>query len=81
MLFRSKAAELAILRGDYRRAALIYGRLLRDYRAAANVLSRGGLHRDAAILLLTRLDDPRGAARAFEAGQASPRASRTLVIP
>ncbi|MGE5754670.1 MAG: tetratricopeptide repeat protein, partial [Planctomycetaceae bacterium] len=62
-----KAAERAIGHGDYRRAAFIYGRLLRDYRMAAHALLRGGLHHDAAVLLLAKLDDRRGAARAFEA--------------
>ena len=62
-----KAAEEALRRGDFRRAASIYGKLLRDFRAAANALMRGGLHHDAAVLLLAKLDDRRGAARAFEA--------------
>ncbi len=61
-----KAAEEAIRRGDYRRAAAIYGKLLRDYRAAAQALIRGGLHHDAAVLMLAKLDDRKGAARAFE---------------
>ncbi len=30
--------------GDYRQATFIYGKLLRDFRLAADVLSRGGLH-------------------------------------
>jgi len=62
-----KAAEAAARRGDYRRAAFIYGKLLADYRAAANVLYQGGLYRDAAILYLKRLDDRPAAARAFDA--------------
>ena len=62
-----KAAEEALRRGDFRRAASIYGKLLRDFRAAANALMRGGLHHDAAVLLLAKLDDRRGAALAFEA--------------
>ena len=62
-----KAADEALRRGDFRRAASIYGKLLRDFRAAANALMRGGLHHDAAVLLLAKLDDRRGAARAFEA--------------
>lgn len=62
-----KAAEEAVRRGDYRRAAAIYGKLLRDYRAAAITLSRGGLHHDAAIIYLVKLDDVAAAARAFEA--------------
>ena len=61
-----KAAEEAMRKGDYRRAAAIYGKLLRDYRAAAQALLRGGLDHDAAVLLLAKLDDRRGAARAFE---------------
>jgi tetratricopeptide (TPR) repeat protein len=61
-----KAAAQAIHAGDFRRAAFIYGKLLRDFRAAVNALQRGGLHHDAAVLLLARLGDPRGAARAFE---------------
>ena len=35
--------------------------------AAAHALLRGGLHHDAAVLFLAKLDDRRGAARAFEA--------------
>jgi tetratricopeptide (TPR) repeat protein len=62
-----KAAELATQRGDYRRAAFIYGRLLHDWRLAAAVLERGGLHHDAAILYLEKLADQLAAARAFEA--------------
>ncbi len=62
-----KAAEAATARGDYRRAAFIYGKLLRSYQLAAAVLSRGGLHHDAAILYLEKLDDLLMAARAFAA--------------
>jgi tetratricopeptide (TPR) repeat protein len=62
-----KAAEAATARGDYRRAAFIYGRLLHDYRLAADVLARGGHHHEAAILYLEKLIDTRAAALAFEA--------------
>ena len=62
-----KAAVQAALRGDYRRAAYIYGKLLRDFRMAANTLAQGGLHHDAAVLYLTKLQDTYAAARAFEA--------------
>jgi tetratricopeptide (TPR) repeat protein len=62
-----QAAERAAQRGDYRRAAFIYGKLLRDYRLAANTLMQGGLHHDAAILYLHKLGDELAAARAFEA--------------
>jgi tetratricopeptide (TPR) repeat protein len=62
-----KAAEEAAARGDWRRAAFIYGKLLHDYRLAAAVLERGGLHHDAAVIYLELLSDTLGAARAFEA--------------
>jgi tetratricopeptide (TPR) repeat protein len=62
-----KAAEDAVKRGDFRRAAFIYGKLLRDYRMAAHVLMQGGLHHDAAVLYLDKLGDVLAAARAFEA--------------
>ena len=63
-----KAAAQAAARGDHRRAAYIYAKLLGDVRAAANVLQQGGLFHDAAILFLRVLKDPRAAAAAFEAG-------------
>jgi len=61
-----KAADDAARRGDYRRAAFIYGKLLQDYRRAADVLFQGGLYQDAALLYLKKLDDRAAAARAFE---------------
>jgi tetratricopeptide (TPR) repeat protein len=62
----TRAAEAATARGDYRRAAFIYGKLLGDYRLAAGVLERGGLHHDAGVLYLERVGDALAAARAFE---------------
>lgn len=62
-----KQAEAATRRGDYRRAAFIYGRLLGDYRLAAASLAQGGLHRDAALIYLKKLEDHLAAAREFEA--------------
>ncbi len=62
-----KAAQAATARGDFRRAAFIYGKLLRDYRQAADMLSRGGLHHDAAVLYLDKLGDILAAAQAFAA--------------
>jgi tetratricopeptide (TPR) repeat protein len=69
-----KAAEAAIRRGDFRRAAFIYGKLLNNYRLAADALSSGGLHHDAAIIYLKVLDDKRAAARAFAAAGETDRA-------
>ena len=62
-----KAAQRAAEQGDFRRAAYIHGFLLRDDRKAAGVLQRGGLHHDAAMLYLKKLNDPAAAAQAFEA--------------
>ncbi len=62
-----RAAEDASNRGDFRRAAFIYGKLLGDYRLAADELLRGGLARDAALILLEKAGDQAAAARAFEA--------------
>ena len=62
-----KAAQRAAEQGDFRRAAYIYGFLLRDDRKAAGVLQRGGLHHDAAMLYLKKLNDLAAAAQAFEA--------------
>jgi hypothetical protein len=62
-----KAAEAAAARGDWRRAAFIWGKLLHDHRQAAAVLARGGLHHDAAVIYLELLDAALAAAREFEA--------------
>lgn len=61
-----RLAEEAARRGDARRAAYLYGVLLRDVRAAANALMAGGYFRDAAILYRDKLADPLAAAKAFE---------------
>ncbi len=61
-----KAASEAAKKGDHRRAAFIYGKLLGDYREAAAALMAGGLYHDAAQLYLLKLNDPLAAARAFE---------------
>lgn len=62
-----RQAELAVQRGDYRRAAFIYGKLLGDFPMAAATLAQGGLHHDAAIVYLKRVHDYYAAAREFEA--------------
>lgn len=61
-----RLAEEAVKRGDYRRAAYLWGVLLSDLRTAANVLTAGGLYRDAAVLCRDKLNDPLGAAGSFE---------------
>jgi len=61
-----RLAQEALARGDYRRAAYLYGVLLRDLRSAANALSSGGLHKDAAIIYRDKLNDLPAAAQAFE---------------
>jgi hypothetical protein len=61
-----RLAREAVARGDFRRAAYLHGVLLRDFRAAANALLAGGLHRDAAILLRDKVKDEPAAATAFE---------------
>ncbi|HEX4613314.1 MAG TPA: hypothetical protein VH092_34320, partial [Urbifossiella sp.] len=61
-----RLAREATARGDFRRAAYLYGVLLRDPRAATNALLAGGLFRDAAILFRDKLHDDLAAAGAFE---------------
>jgi tetratricopeptide (TPR) repeat protein len=61
-----KAAEQATQRGDHRRAAFIYARLLHDWQQAAGALARGGLHHDAAVVYLEKLGDHLAAAQQFE---------------
>ncbi|MCF6228138.1 MAG: hypothetical protein L3J82_05655 [Planctomycetes bacterium] len=74
-----KAAENAEAKGDFRRAAYIYGKLLGDFKHAARVLERGGLHHDAAIIYEKKLNDRRAAAKAFEAAGEIDEAIRLFV--
>jgi tetratricopeptide (TPR) repeat protein len=62
-----KQAELAVSRGDFRRAAFIHAKLLNDFHAAARILAQGGLHRDAAILYEKKLQNLALAAKEWEA--------------
>lgn len=64
-----KLAEDAVRRGDFRRAAYLYGVLLRDPRQAAKVLDAGGLHHDAAVIYRDKLKDRAAAAACFERGE------------
>jgi tetratricopeptide (TPR) repeat protein len=61
-----RLAREATDRGDFRRAAYLYGVLLRDVWAAANALLAGGLFRDAAVLFRDKLRNDPAAAAAFE---------------
>jgi tetratricopeptide (TPR) repeat protein len=61
------AAIAAAQRGDYVRAAVIYGKLLRDWSSMATMLARASMHHDAALVYLQLLNDPLQAAREFEA--------------
>jgi tetratricopeptide (TPR) repeat protein len=61
-----RAAREAATAGDFRRAAFIYGKLLGDLRLAADMLARGGMWQEAAILYLERVNDELSAARCFE---------------
>jgi tetratricopeptide (TPR) repeat protein len=62
-----RAARDAARRGDYRRAAFIYGTLLRQYPLAAAALSQGGHHHEAALIYLKKVGNRASAAREFEA--------------
>lgn len=62
-----KQAEQAARRGDFRRAAFIYAKLLGDMAGAARILAQGGLHRDAAIIYHEVLHNYRAAAQEWEA--------------
>jgi tetratricopeptide (TPR) repeat protein len=62
-----KAANAAEQRGDFLRAAVIWGKLLRDWGRMAALLARAGLHHDSALVYLEMLHDPLQAAREFEA--------------
>lgn len=63
-----KAAEKEIANKNYRKAAYIYGHLLKDYHSTANVLEKGGYYEEAAILYLEKLKNKSGAANCYERG-------------
>lgn len=63
--YRAEAERLFRMK-EFRRAAYIYGTLLRDYRMAADCMEREGAWREAAELHLRRLQDPAAAARCLE---------------
>lgn len=61
-----KTAEELIRNGDFREAAFVYLKLLKNYRLAAETLERGGLYTEAASIYLKHLDDKRMAATCYE---------------
>ncbi len=61
-----KTAEELIRNGDFREAAFVYLKLLKNYRLAAETLERGGLYTEAASIYLKHLDDKRMAANCYE---------------
>ncbi len=63
-----RAADDAVRRGDFKKAAFIHGKLLGDWSEAARLLTTGGLHDEAAEVWLHRVGDRRLAAGAYAAG-------------
>ncbi len=64
-----KAAQEAVNKGDFRRAAYIYGILLQDDRMAASALERAGLHHDAAVDLCDQAERSRGGGAGIRGGR------------
>lgn len=63
-----KAAEAAIARGDYKKAAYVYANLLGDFQSAAQVLEKGKCYREAAALYKEHLKNIPAAASCLERG-------------
>ncbi len=61
-----KTAEELIRNGDFREAAFVYLKLLKNYRLAAETLEKGGLYSEAASVYLKHLSDRRMAANCYE---------------
>lgn len=64
----NRAAEMAIQKGDFRKAAYIYAHLLSNFHLAANVLRQGGHYREAAVLYKDHLKNLPAAAECLEQG-------------
>jgi tetratricopeptide (TPR) repeat protein len=54
---------------DYRQAAFVYLRLLKDYHAGAEALEKGGYYSEAASIYIKYLDNKLRAAECYEKGQ------------
>ncbi len=63
-----KAAEAAIARGDYKKAAYVYANLLSDFPSAAQTLEKGKFYQEAAILYKEHLKNLAAAASCLERG-------------
>jgi tetratricopeptide (TPR) repeat protein len=63
-----KAAEAAIARGDYKKAAYVYAHLLGDFQSAAQVLEQGKYYQEAAVLYKDHLKNLPAAASCLERG-------------
>lgn len=57
-----QGARTLLEQKNYRGAAYVYARLLKDYKRAAQALSSGGYHREASVVYLQKLNDPLAAA-------------------
>lgn len=63
-----RAAQEAMQKGDFRKAAYIYAHLLSDFHLAASALKRGGFYQEAAILYKDHLKNLPAAAECLELG-------------
>lgn len=62
------AAQQAINKKDYKKAAYVYAHLLGDYAMAAATLKQGKHYREAAILYKEHLNNPQQAAECYKEG-------------
>lgn len=63
-----KAANDAITKGNFKRAAYIYAHLLNNFYSAANVLQQGKFYREAAAIYKNHVKNERMAAECLEKG-------------
>lgn len=66
--YRNTARTL-VLNKEYRQAAFVYLRLLKDYHSGAETLEKGGYYAEAASIYLKYLNDKVRAAGCYEKGQ------------
>lgn len=63
-----KTAKALLEKGEHRKAAFVYLKLLKDYWQAADVLKQGKYYEDAASVYLKYLKDKKRAAECYEKG-------------